>query len=95
MGAGLALSEELELVGGVGVESRLRMLGVIKSKAVPQLIGVAVPDAAEREPTEAALLASTAAISALTGVEQLPARDTVAGKAVGARPRATTPPSPA
>ncbi len=94
MGAGLALSEELEPVGGL-LEARLRMLGVIKSKAVPQLIGVAVPSAEEREPTEAALLASTAAISVLTGVERLPARDSTAGKAVGARPRATTPPSPA
>ncbi len=95
MGAGLALSEEMEPVGGFLFETRLRMLGVIKSKGVPLLIGVPVPDGMEREPTEAALLASTAAISALMRVEQLPARDTVAAKGVGARPRATTPPPPA
>lgn len=95
MGAGLALSEEMEPTGGFLFETRLRMLGVIKSKAVPQLIGVSVPDGADREPTEAALLASTGAISALMGVEQLPARDSLAAKVVGARPRATTPLPPA
>jgi CO/xanthine dehydrogenase Mo-binding subunit len=91
MGAGVALSEEVEVRDGLP-ETRLRMLGVLKPKGSPRIhaIPVAIPGG-PRDVSEVAVVPTAGAIanavSAFEGSDRvaLPMRDSAAAKHAGAR----------
>ncbi len=99
MGVGVALSEEVATLADGLPETRFRMLGVLKSKVSPTIIGYAVPwqgvgldgEDAEVDSADAALAATAAAIanavSAFEGKprDHLPMKDSAAARAAGVR----------
>lgn len=94
MGVGAALSEEVATVTGeVGPmpETRFRMLGVLKSKVSPRIVGHVVVGGPPVDSADAAFSATAAAVANAvsafegSGRASLPMKDSAAARAVGVR----------
>jgi xanthine dehydrogenase molybdenum-binding subunit len=88
MGLGVALSEEVP-----AGEGRFRMLGVVKPRACPPLVGVPVVlGQGERDGAEVGVAAAAAAVAGAVGAARgalatpLPVKDSAAAAGVGVRP---------
>ncbi len=97
MGLGAALSEEVATVTGPAgsmPETRFRMLGLLKSKVSPRIVGQVVVGGPAVDSADAAFAATAAAVcnavSAFEGSGRaaLPMKDSAAAKAVGVRVKA-------
>jgi len=96
MGLGVALSEEVAAVSGPNgelPETRFRMLGLLKSKVSPKIVGHVVVGGPAVDAADAALAATAAAVANAvsafegSGRASLPMKDSAAAKGVGVRLR--------
>lgn len=94
MGVGVALSEEVATVMGEAgpmPETRFRMLGVLKSKVSPRIVGHVVVGGPAVDSADAAFSATAAAVANAvsafegSGRASLPMKDSAAARAVGVR----------